>query len=128
MDKTLALEPRHFGALSGLGLINMARERDDDAVKAFEAALKVHPHLTGPRANIETIKRAVEMKLGVALLPARCAITEMASGRLVGVPVVGVSRRRQVMLVCRTASRSHAANAFLAVAQESAKVAREHEG
>lgn len=62
VDKTLALEPRHFGALSGLGLINMARERDDDAVKAFEAALKVHPHLTGPRANIETIKRKTQQR------------------------------------------------------------------
>jgi hypothetical protein len=31
--------------------------------------------------------------------------------------VAGVSRRRQVMLVCRKAHRSHAANAFLEVAQ-----------
>jgi DNA-binding transcriptional LysR family regulator len=54
----------------------------------------------------------------VALLPRRCAITEIASGRLAAVPVAGVSRRRQVMLVCRKAQRSHAANAFLAVAQE----------
>jgi hypothetical protein len=32
--------------------------------------------------------------------------------------VAGVSRRRQVMLVCRRAHRSHAADAFLDVAQE----------
>jgi hypothetical protein len=31
--------------------------------------------------------------------------------------VAGVSRRRQVTLVCRKAHRSHAANAFLQVAQ-----------
>jgi tetratricopeptide (TPR) repeat protein len=62
VEKTLALEPRHFGALSGLGLINMARERDDDAVKAFEAALEVHPHLTGPRANIEAIRRKTQQR------------------------------------------------------------------
>ncbi len=42
----------------------------------------------------------------------------MASGSLVAVPVTGISRKRQVMLVCRSAHRSHAANAFLAVAQE----------
>ena len=54
-------------------------------------------------------------------LPRRCAITEIANGRLVGIPVAGVSRRRQVMLVCRRAHRSHAADAFLEVAQEKEK-------
>ncbi len=68
--------------------------------------------------SLDGIKRAVELKLGVALLPRRCAITEIASGRLVAVPVYQVSRKRQVMLVCRKAHRSHAAEAFLAVAQE----------
>src|SRR3954464_14503359 len=68
--------------------------------------------------SLDGIKRAVELKLGVALLPRRCAITEIASGRLVGVPVANVSRKRQVMLVCRKAHRSHAADAFLGIAQE----------
>src|SRR6059036_1692058 len=68
--------------------------------------------------SLDGIKRAVELKLGVALLPRRCAITEIAGGRLVAVPVAGVSRKRQVMLVCRKAHRSHAADAFLTVAQE----------
>src|SRR5690349_2735075 len=68
--------------------------------------------------SLDGIKRAVELKLGVALLPRRCAITEIAGGRLVAIPVVGVSRKRQVTLVCRKAHRSHAADAFLTVAQE----------
>ena len=68
--------------------------------------------------SLDGIKRAVEMQLGVALLPRRCAITEIANGRLVAVPVAGVSRKRQVMLVCRKAHRSHASDAFLVVAQE----------
>jgi DNA-binding transcriptional LysR family regulator len=68
--------------------------------------------------SLDGIKRAVEMQLGVALLPRRCAVTEIASGRLVAIPVAGISRRRQVTLVCRKAHRSHAANAFLSVAQE----------
>src|SRR5437867_3255509 len=68
--------------------------------------------------SLDGIKRAVELKLGVALLPRLCAVTEIASGRLVAVPVTGVSRRRQVTLVCRRAHRSHASDAFLAVAQE----------
>ena len=71
--------------------------------------------------SLDGIKRAVELKLGVALLPRRCAVTEIASGRLVAVPVSGISRKRQITLVCRKAHRSHAANAFLAVAQEKIK-------
>jgi DNA-binding transcriptional LysR family regulator len=67
--------------------------------------------------SLDGIKRAVELKLGVAMLPRRCAITEIASGRLVAVPIAGVSRKREVMLVCRKAHRSHAADAFLDVAQ-----------
>jgi DNA-binding transcriptional LysR family regulator len=69
--------------------------------------------------SLDGIKRAVELKLGVALLPRRCAVTEIASQRLVAIPVAGISRRRQVTLVCRKAHRSHAADAFLQVAQES---------
>jgi DNA-binding transcriptional LysR family regulator len=68
--------------------------------------------------SLDGIKRAVELKLGVALLPRRCAITEIASGRLTALPVAGISRRRQVTLVCRRAHRSHASDAFLAIAQE----------
>jgi DNA-binding transcriptional LysR family regulator len=71
--------------------------------------------------SLDGIKRAVEMGLGVALLPRRCAITELAAGRLVALPVAGVSRRRQLTIVCRRAHRSHAADAFLAVAQEKAR-------
>jgi DNA-binding transcriptional LysR family regulator len=71
--------------------------------------------------SLDGIKRAVELDLGLALLPRRCAITELAAGRLVALPVLGVSRKRQLTLVCRRAHRSHAANAFLAVAQEKAR-------
>jgi DNA-binding transcriptional LysR family regulator len=73
--------------------------------------------------SLDGIKRAVELELGVALLPRRCAVTEIASGRLVAVPVAGISRRRQMTLVCRKAHRSHAANAFLALAQEKTREA-----
>ena len=39
--------------------------------------------------SLDGIKRAVEMRLGVALLPRRCAVTEIAGGRLVALPVAG---------------------------------------
>jgi len=70
--------------------------------------------------SLDGIKRAVELQLGLALLPRRCAITEIAAGRLLALPVAGLSRRRLLTLVCRRAHRSHAAEAFLAVAQEKA--------
>ena len=55
--KTLELEPRHFGALSGLGLVYMAQDQFVKARSAFEAVLLVHPHSTGARQNIEMIDR-----------------------------------------------------------------------
>lgn len=45
IQKTLALEPRHFGALAGLGLIHIAAENWGSAVKAFERALEINPFL-----------------------------------------------------------------------------------
>jgi tetratricopeptide (TPR) repeat protein len=57
IEKTLALEPRHFGALSGLGLIYQEIEQWDAARRAFEAALKVNPHLPTVRASIEALKQ-----------------------------------------------------------------------
>lgn len=47
VDRTLKLEPRHFGALSGLGQIELLRGNGDAALKAFEAARAVHPQLPG---------------------------------------------------------------------------------
>lgn len=60
IDKTLALEPRHFGALSGRGLVYIGLEKWDLALKAFEDALKVYPQMVGPRANAEAIRKMLE--------------------------------------------------------------------
>lgn len=57
VKRTLALEPRHFGALSGLGLIYLAVGDDLAALKAFEAALKVNPHLPGAHVHAERLRR-----------------------------------------------------------------------
>jgi DNA-binding transcriptional LysR family regulator len=91
-----------------------ARER---VLRLFEAR-RVPLDIVIALPSLDGIKRAVELKMGVALLPRRCAITEIASGQLVAIPVKDLSRKRQVTLVCRKAHRSHAADAFLAVAQE----------
>lgn len=57
IQRTLALEPRHFGALSGLGLILMGRGRIEAAIGAFEAALALHPHLPAARHHLERLRR-----------------------------------------------------------------------
>lgn len=45
-DRVLALEPRHFGALSGMTVIHLQMGRRDLALKAISAALAVHPFLS----------------------------------------------------------------------------------
>ena len=45
IDKVLAIEPRHFGALSGRVLIYLAEGNRPEALKAMIAALAVHPFL-----------------------------------------------------------------------------------
>ena len=63
IQRTLALEPRHFGALSGLGLIYMAIERPEAAIRAFEAALAIHPYLPGARQNLVALRQQIESDL-----------------------------------------------------------------
>ncbi len=56
VEKTLALEPRHFGALSGLGLIRLAEENEKAALEAFERGLAIHPHMAGATTYIRKLK------------------------------------------------------------------------
>lgn len=53
--RVLSLEPRHFGALSGLGLIDMELNRDNDAITAFQQALKLNPNMPGAKAHLEEL-------------------------------------------------------------------------
>ena len=55
--KTLALEPRHFGALSGLGLCNAQLKKEQEALDAFEKALAINPNMPGIKLNADEMKK-----------------------------------------------------------------------
>jgi tetratricopeptide (TPR) repeat protein len=56
IERVLALEPRHFGALAGLGRIFLELEDKKAALKAFQAALAVNPHLSDVREEMVDIQ------------------------------------------------------------------------
>ena len=53
IERTLALEPRHFGALCGLGQLCLKNDSELAALMAFQVAVRVNP-------NLKEIKQAVE--------------------------------------------------------------------
>jgi tetratricopeptide (TPR) repeat protein len=55
----LVLEPRHYGALSGMGMILERRGFRDDALRAFRRALEVAPQLASVRAAVDRLTAAV---------------------------------------------------------------------
>ncbi len=72
--------------------------------------------------SLDGIKRAVETGLGVALLPRRCALGEIARGQLAEVRVPELRSPRQLRFVYRRdGDLSHAAQAFLDVARRTVK-------
>lgn len=69
--------------------------------------------------SLDGIKRGIEMGLGVALLPRRCALTEITRGQLCAVKVPELRLPRDVRLIYRASGEmTHAAEAFLEAARE----------
>lgn len=58
--EVLKLEPYHFGALSGLGLVNVAQGNYLEARRAFESALEVNPSMEAVRANLLELDRVLK--------------------------------------------------------------------
>jgi tetratricopeptide (TPR) repeat protein len=58
--EVLVREPRHFGALSGLGMIMQEVGDDKHALDAFRRALAVHPHLEKIPDLVKRLTESVE--------------------------------------------------------------------
>lgn len=56
IQRTLALEPRHFGALSGMGLIFLQRRDHAGALVAFEQVLSIHPAASQAREQVRVLR------------------------------------------------------------------------
>lgn len=62
IGRTLTLEPRHFGALTGLGLILEETGDLERAVEAYGAALAIHPHRPDLREALERLEAELQGK------------------------------------------------------------------
>ena len=68
--------------------------------------------------SLDGIKRGIEMGLGVALLPRRCALAEIKRGQLRAVKVPRLRLPREVRLIYRASGEmTHAAEEFLKTAK-----------
>jgi tetratricopeptide (TPR) repeat protein len=55
LRQTLAMEPRHFQALAGIGMIYQTGGEPKQALKAFREALKLNPHMKGIKQAAERL-------------------------------------------------------------------------
>lgn len=60
VERTLALEPRHYGAISGLGLIHLQQGDDKAALADFERALEVNPRMPLIRLRVRELKEQLK--------------------------------------------------------------------
>jgi tetratricopeptide (TPR) repeat protein len=63
IDKVLALEPRHFGALSGLGMIKRDKGDERGALDAFREALAINPFMPNVREAVKSLEKELEQKI-----------------------------------------------------------------
>lgn len=58
--RALELEPRHFGALAGLGFVMEDLGHERDALRAFRAAAELHPEIPNVNDAIERLEQDLE--------------------------------------------------------------------
>ncbi|HWT96618.1 MAG TPA: hypothetical protein VN229_03355 [Terriglobales bacterium] len=62
IGRVLKLEPRHFGALAGLGLVNLGLDQEEAARDAFRDVLKIDPMNAAARANLKAVQQEIDNK------------------------------------------------------------------
>ncbi len=93
--------------------------------KVIEAFAEHHTplNITLELATVETIKRFVQLNVGLAFVPRMCVREELERGALASVPVRGLSYTRTLWVTHRrNATFSHAAAAFLSVLRQHARL------
>mgnify|MGYP001184387746 CR=1 FL=1 len=60
INKVLEIEARHFGALSGQGLVQTALKNYQKAIDSYIEAHKVHPNMKSPLIMIEQLKLQIQ--------------------------------------------------------------------
>ena len=60
ISRTLKIEPRHFGALAGLGIILDRIGDPKAALEAYRRALSIHPNLPGIKEGVKKLEKQVE--------------------------------------------------------------------
>ena len=57
--EVLSREPRHFGAISGLAMINVHMGALSEAVKAYEMLLNIHPYAEDAKKFLPKLKKQI---------------------------------------------------------------------
>ena len=60
IDKVLALEKRHFGALAGQGLVNIQLKNYEKAIRSYQEAQKIYPAMRSPEIMIKQIEKLIK--------------------------------------------------------------------
>jgi tetratricopeptide (TPR) repeat protein len=60
IQETLKREPRHFGALAGLGMIYEDMGQEKAALNAYRRALEIHPFLDSAKQGLQRLEPKVE--------------------------------------------------------------------
>ena len=62
IDEVLKRESRHFGALSGQGLVHIELKNYEKAIESYEAVKKIYPFLSSAKVMIPQLKKLIKDK------------------------------------------------------------------
>ena len=62
IDKVLALEARHFGALAGQGLVNIQLKNYEKAILSYQQVREIYPSMQSPEIMIRRIEELMKQQ------------------------------------------------------------------